>query len=123
MSKIKYSIIIPVKAINNYIKETIPHIQKIKSNNWELIIIPNQNDYNKTATKTATISKTAEIEIAESFKTEINQWKKDKRIKFIYSSPVGPAKKRDQAAEVANGEILLFLDDDSFPDPNFFRYS
>ena len=94
----KFSIIIPVKSINDYIRETIPHIQKLSYKNWELIILPN--------------------ELVN--KSEINQWK-DLRIKFIHSGPVGPAKKRDLGAKKARGEILVFLDDDSYPKTDFLN--
>lgn len=86
---IKFSIIIPVKAINAYVRETIPYIQAIKRNDWEVLVIPNEK--------------------------EGNEWG-DPRITIAHSGKVGPAKKRDMGAELANGEILVFLDDDSYPE-------
>jgi glycosyltransferase involved in cell wall biosynthesis len=85
---IKYSIIIPVKAINDYVRETVFHIQALKNPNWELIILPNDLDQ--------------------------NEWNGD-QIKIIPSGKVGPAAKRDLGAKKAKGEILVFLDDDSYP--------
>ncbi len=93
---ILFSIIIPVKAINDYIKETVPCIQKIKRKDWELIILPNEK-------------------VSQS---EIQQWQ-DKRIRFVHSGAVGPAKKRDMGAKAAKGSILVFLDDDSYPNRDF----
>jgi GT2 family glycosyltransferase len=58
-------------------------------NDWELIIVPNNADQ--------------------------NEWEDDKRVSLIPSGRVGPADKRDQAAQIAKGEILVFLDDDSYP--------
>jgi GT2 family glycosyltransferase len=91
MEMIKFSIIIPVKAINNYVRETVPYIQALESNEWELIILPNELDP--------------------------DEWG-DGRIQVVSSGRVGPAAKRDMGAKLAQGEILVFLDDDSYPDPN-----
>ncbi len=88
---LKFSIIIPVKAINDYVRETVPHIQALDSNEWELIILPNELDR--------------------------NEWSDD-RIKIVSSGRMGPAAKRDMGANIANGEILVFLDDDSYPSHN-----
>ena len=85
---IKYSIVIPVKAINNYVRETVTHIQAISRDDWELIIVPNN--------------------------IEGDEWL-DSRITFLKSGSKGPATKRDMAAKVCNGSILVFLDDDSYP--------
>jgi GT2 family glycosyltransferase len=85
----RFSIIIPVKEINDYVRETVPYIQALDLHNWELIIVPNGPDQ--------------------------NEWGLDQRISLISSGRVGPADKRDQAAKIAEGEILVFLDDDSYP--------
>jgi GT2 family glycosyltransferase len=84
----QFSIIIPVKEVNDYVRETVPHIQAIKEN-WELIIVPNESDN--------------------------NEWANDRRISFMKSGRVGPAEKRDMASKVARGSILVFFDDDSYP--------
>ena len=41
---IKYSIIIPVKEINSYIRETVAHILCLDNDSWELLILPNEAD-------------------------------------------------------------------------------
>ena len=89
---IKFSIIIPVKAVNDYVRETVPYIQALNRNDWELIILPNE--------------------------LEPDEWGDD-RIQIISSGKVGPAAKRDMGANIAQGEILVFLDDDSYPNSNF----
>lgn len=83
-----FSIIIPVKAINDYVRETVPHIQRLTEESWELIILPNELD--------------------------TDEWQ-DERVRIVPSGQVGPAKKRDMGADLAQGEILVFLDDDSYP--------
>ena len=85
----RFTIIIPVKEINDYVRETVPYIQDLDLSNWELIIVTNDN--------------------------ELNEWKDDTRISLASSGRVGPADKRDQAARIARGAILVFLDDDSYP--------
>ena len=88
---IRYTIIIPVKAINAYMRETVHHIRNLQRDDWELIILPNEPD--------------------------ADEWH-DSRIGIIPSGKVGPAAKRDIGAQHANGDILVFLDDDSYPEPD-----
>ena len=83
-----FSIIIPVKSINDYIRETVSFIFRMQSDNWELFILPNE--------------------------PEVNEWG-DERIHIIATGKVGPADKRDIGAKKSIGDILVFLDDDSFP--------
>ena len=84
-----FSIIIPVKSINDYVRETVPHIQRLAGPQWELMVIPNEE--------------------------EPNEWPEDGRVRVFPSGRVGPAAKRDMGAAQARGEILVFLDDDSYP--------
>lgn len=92
---IKFSIIIPVKSLNDYVRETIPYIQALKTFDWELFVVPNS--------------------------LEDNEWLEDTRITILDSGPVGPADKRDLAAQKASGEILVFLDDDSYPNSDILE--
>lgn len=87
--QIRYTIIIPVKAINDYIRETVPYIQKLRHDDWQLVILPNEVDP--------------------------DEWH-DPRISIVSSGQVGPAAKRDMGATMAQGDILVFLDDDSYPE-------
>lgn len=92
---VMFSIIIPVKSINDYVRETMPHIQNLVGPQWELMVIPNEE--------------------------EPNEWPGDDRIRVFPSGRVGPASKRDMGALQANGDILVFLDDDSYPDKYFLQ--
>lgn len=90
----KISIIIPVKIINDYLRrETIPAILNQTYKNLEIIILPDK------------VSK-------EKFSQTriIPTWPK-----------TGPADKRDIGARNAKGQILAFLDDDSYPDKNWLK--
>ncbi len=82
----KFSIIIPVKAINDYIHESMSYLLNLDMQDFEVLII---TDY---------------PEMGSFPKTRI-----------ISSGPVGPSYKRDMSIEHAQGEILAFLDDDAYP--------
>ena len=94
MKKVFISIIIPVKEINDYLrKETIPAILGQSFQNFEIIILPDKPTKEKFP-----------------------------KTKIIPSWPkLGPADKRDLGAKKAKGEILAFLDDDSYPDKNWLK--
>lgn len=80
------SIIIPVKEVNDYIKESIPHILNLDYKDFEIIIF-------------------ADVPAAVAFpKTTI-----------IATGNIGPAEKRDLALKYARGSIFAFLDDDAYP--------
>lgn len=94
MKKNLVSIVIAVKEINDFIrKETVPAILKQSYQNFEIIIIPDKKSKEKFP-----------------------------KTKVIPSWPkTGPADKRDLGVQKAKGEILAFLDDDSYPDKNWLK--
>jgi glycosyltransferase involved in cell wall biosynthesis len=94
MNKNLFTFIIPVKQINKYVDETVKHIKNQDYKNWELIIV-------------------------ENFPSIETKNYKSKKIKIIYSGKVGPGKKRDIACKIAKGNIVVFLDDDSYPKKNY----
>lgn len=87
---IKYSFIIPVKEINDYIRESVPIILEIKRDDLEILVYPDN--------------------------VSTDSWKFTKQ---IGTGPVGPAEKRSLAMRDATGEILIFIDDDAYPEKNF----
>lgn len=89
---IKYSFIIPVKEINDYIRESIPRILSLGSGDFEIIVYPDEA--------------TSET------------WE---RTQQIATGLVGPAQKRNLAIRDAKGEILVFVDDDAYPKADFFE--
>jgi GT2 family glycosyltransferase len=87
-----FSIIIPVKELNDYVRETVPYIVGLDYSDWELFIVTNDE--------------------------QVSEWGDEPRINMMSSGRVGPAEKRDLAARVATGKYLVFLDDDSYPESN-----
>ncbi len=87
---IKFSFIVPVKEINAYIREATPLILRIPRDDYEILIYPD------VATE--------------------ETWPKTRQ---IATGHCGPAEKRTRAIEDAQGEILVFIDDDAYPDPDF----
>lgn len=90
----RFSAIIPVKSLNSYIHETVRAIQSLSHRDWEILIITNDNEENTF---------------------------EDNRITLIASGRVAPGIKRDIGAKLATGEILVFLDDDSYPSESYFE--
>jgi len=90
--KIKVSVIIPVRTITNYVRETVSFLKKQTVKNFEVLIVTDQK---------------------ESLKG----------VKIVPSGEPTPAYKRNLGAKAAKGEILAFLDDDSYPDSNWLKNS
>jgi GT2 family glycosyltransferase len=89
-----YSIIIPVKKINNYVKKNIQIINQINPKKLEIIVIVNKKAKDRIKSKIS--------------------------LKVIESGPCGPAIKRDIGSKIAKGSYLVFFDDDSFPRKDYF---
>lgn len=94
VGEIKFSIIIPVKQINQYVHETVGEILKYWSKKWQLIIVVND--------------------------IEPNPWQDNPNIAVVESGRVAPGRKRDIGRVHAEGDYLVFLDDDSYPSPTYF---
>ncbi len=92
----KFSIIVPVKAINDYIRTAIPHYQNLRGD-YELLIFPDFYNVEEHADDEALFA---------TLKG---------RVKVIPSGETGPAEKRDMALEYATGDVYAFIDDDAYP--------
>jgi len=86
------SIIIPVKEMNDYIKESISHILDLDYDDFEILVFP-------------------DVENKESFE----------RTRIIPTGKIGPAQKRNLGSEHSRGEILAFLDDDAYPRKDWLK--
>lgn len=90
----KISIIIPVKEINDYIREAIPYHIQLDYPNYEVLIFPDEDS-------------------DEEFSYE--------NVRVIPSGKTGPAQKRDMAMEYAKGNIFAFIDDDAWPRADWLK--
>ena len=84
----KFSVIVPVRSINDYLKENIEHIKKLSYRDYEVLII-----------------------LDSSEKYDFN----DRRFRVLSAGSVSPGEKRNVGVRNASGEILAFLDDDAYP--------
>lgn len=89
---LKVSIVIPVKEVNDYIRESVPRILELDYKDYEILIFPDAKG-NEEFEKT----------------------------RIIPTGHVGPAEKRDLAVKYAEGEILAFLDDDAYPEKDWLE--
>jgi cellulose synthase/poly-beta-1,6-N-acetylglucosamine synthase-like glycosyltransferase len=85
---VTFSIIVPFGNLGTYLRETVRHVVQLRDPDWELILVPDE--------------------------PAPAEWDDD-RIRIVASGRVGPAAKRDLAARASQGEILVFIDDDSYP--------
>ena len=94
-SNLKVSIIIPFQKENDYLIETIYHIDKLNYKNIEVMLLP-------------------DFDITQKF---IDTNLKDISFEYqiIPTDAVSPAIKRDIGADKCTGEILAFIDDDAYP--------
>lgn len=91
---LKFSIIIPVKELNSYLDESINHIINLEyEGELEIIILPNE--------------KSNGIFLCHDY------------VNIIPTGKVSPATKRDIGVNNATGDIVVFLDDDSYPNKDF----
>ncbi len=91
-----FSIIVPVKEINDYIRTAIPHYLEMDFDDYELIIIPDH-------------------ETDETF-PEMGD-----KLRIIPSGETGPAQKRDMAIEYGRGQYFAFIDDDAYPSKDWLN--
>ena len=92
----KYSIIIPVRTINNSLKENVLHLKKLNFADFEVLILVDEAEVYDFA---------------------------DTRFKTFEVGALSPGEKRNIGATKATGEILAFLDDDAFPSETWLNYA
>ncbi len=96
MSLLRFSIIIPVRTINDYLRENLEHLQQLEYPHYEVIVITDNEE-------------TLPVD--------------DPRYKCISSGAEGPGTKRNLGAKIAQGDVLAFLDDDAFPAPDWLTHA
>jgi len=97
------SVIIPVKKINDYIRqEVVPALKKQTYQNFELIIVPDKHG-DSPASGSPGGSSPGVVRVFPS-------WPK-----------LGPADKKDLGVKRAKGEIIAFIDDDAYPSKDWLK--
>lgn len=105
MSKLKVSIIIPTLNRKKYLLQTLKFLQAQNFNDFEILII-DQSDKKERL-------EIGELSFDDNFK---------KRIKIIYLEEKNLPNARNVGAKKAQGEILIFIDDDVIiKNKNFVR--
>ncbi|MFH1295423.1 MAG: glycosyltransferase [bacterium] len=95
----KFSIIIPVRTINDFIRENVAHLKELSYQNFEVLII---TDYPET------------YEFQDD-RFLLHSFFPDRQ------GVVGPGEKRNFGAQKASGDILAFLDDDAYPSRDWLK--
>ena len=129
------SIIIPVKEINDYIRQAVPWHLALDYPNLEILILPDEDLGERFGPKVephlqlvgGALPHTTEGDTLRSFMR--------RRVRIIPTSEAvagsardactysktGPADKRDLGAREAKGEILAFTDDDAYPHKDWLK--
>jgi cellulose synthase/poly-beta-1,6-N-acetylglucosamine synthase-like glycosyltransferase len=97
------SIIIAVKTWQKNLEECVVKCLELDYNDFEIIILPDAD--------MGTVPAKA---MPSSLKGTVP-------IKVIPTGPVKPSDKRDVALKYAKGEILAFIDDDAYPEPDWLK--
>ena len=94
MNKYKFSIIVPVYNVENYVDKCIKSILNQTYKNYEVIIINDGSTDNSL--------------------NIINKYKNNKKIKIITQKNKGLSNARNNGMKMATGDYLLFIDSDDY---------
>lgn len=97
----KYSIVMPVYKVEEYIEKSITSVLNQTYTNFELIILNDGSPDNSEKI--------------------IKKYTKDKRIKYIKKDNTGVSDTRNKGVELASGDYLFFLDSDDYIDSDFLE--
>jgi cellulose synthase/poly-beta-1,6-N-acetylglucosamine synthase-like glycosyltransferase len=92
-----FSIIIPVRGINAFLKENIYHLKQLDYKDFEVLIVVDDKEH--------------------------YDFEGDTRFKLVVSGKEGPGEKRNIGARASCGDVLAFLDDDAYPDIKWLTYA
>jgi GT2 family glycosyltransferase len=84
------SVIIPFRAASSYLRECLAHLGRQTYRDFDIYLVPDEAQKLDHAS-----------------------------VHLIASGPVLPNRKRQLAAETTSAEILAFIDDDAYPDPEW----
>lgn len=90
----KFSIIVPFKQENEYLRECVNHCLDLDYNDYELLLLP------------------------DGYCSIVHE-----RVRVLPTGAVGPAEKRDIGMKEARGDVLAFIDDDAYPRKDWLKNS
>jgi cellulose synthase/poly-beta-1,6-N-acetylglucosamine synthase-like glycosyltransferase len=89
---VEFSIIIPFKRVDGYVRECVRHVSQLDSDSYEVILLPDGN-------------------IGEEFMGAT-----------VYpTGPVKPSMKRNLGASKSRGKYLAFIDSDAYPEKGWLQ--
>jgi len=94
----KVSVVIPLKKPNKYLWESLEHLEKVDYPEIEIVVLPDQL-------------------------SEQCAWAGNHQVTFVPTGPLYPGEKRDIGVNRSSGEILAFLDDDTFPTRDWLTHA
>ena len=86
-----FSVVVPCRNFNGYLRQSLAEILKQNDENFEIIVLPDQPN-------------------AETFPKTT-----------VIPAALGPAQKRNLALKSARGEVLAFIDDDAYPNADWLK--
>ncbi len=90
-----FSIIIPVRSINTYLKENISYLKQLNYPFFEVIILTDDE--------------------------QVYDFENDTRFRLFAVGSKGPGEKRNIGVAKAKGDIVVFLDDDAYPTTHWLK--
>lgn len=106
----KISIIIPVKEKNRNLEECIEYCLKLDYPDYEIIVLPDRKErfaYFRAKRENKVLEQSERLPYPKT--------------RVISTGAIGPSEKRDIGIKHARGEILAFLDDDTFPTKDWLK--
>lgn len=94
----KVSVIIPIKATSAYLWEALESLEEVDYPDMDIHVLPDQL-------------------------SQECAWAGKRRVNFIATGPICPGDKRDIGVKKSSGEILAFLDDDTFPTRDWLNHA
>lgn len=120
------SIIVPVKVVNDYIRDAMHHYAKMEYSDWELLIFPDaigeKAEDVVCGVEADTVRKAVLLGFSKE-KSERKEWQNAilDKIRIIASGKTGPAEKRDMSLKYGKGSIIAFIDDDAYPREDWLK--
>jgi GT2 family glycosyltransferase len=88
----RFSIVIPLRKINDYLREAMPYFQKQTYKNFEIIVV-----------------------------SEHHEEERFPKTKIVKVGQIPPSGKRNMGVKNSKGDIIAFIDDDAYPEEDWLE--